>query len=125
MELHMLADWLDGIFSPFVMVDGLLFFSRSSMSHDELVQKVRSHESAEHAQYWMNIVLLDGLISAACGDEWESSDPSAQSILATVSAAWDAQVRADFPGVVFSIHPAIDDEYGDFGLRLSSEKAAS
>jgi hypothetical protein len=121
MEIYRLAYWLDYVFSSFVMIDGYLFFKARSMALDDLIAKVRSHESPERAQYWMNIVLLEDFISEASGDRWESFDPPAQWILSTVKDAWSAQVRASFPGVDFTIHTAIDDEAGDFGLRLSSD----
>jgi hypothetical protein len=73
--------------SPFVMVDGYLFFHRRSATLDEIIEKVRGHDSPERAQYWMNFVLLEGFVSAVCDDDWESSDPTARSILVTVSDA--------------------------------------
>jgi hypothetical protein len=120
MKLGELSGWLDQIFSSFLMIDGYLFFQSGAISDEELIKKVRSHDSAERAQYWMNIVLLDGFITALCGDEWQSDDPLARSILSTVASVWSSHVRADFPGVEFTIHTAIDDDSGDFGLRLSS-----
>jgi hypothetical protein len=124
MDIYRLAYWLDQIFSPFVMIDGYLFFRQRSVPLDDLIAKVRTHESLERAQYWMNIVLLEDFISEASGDNWESFDPPAQWILSTIKDAWSAQVRASFPSVNFTIHTAIDDAAGDFGLRLSSEYSA-
>lgn|GEM_PF-703503 len=120
-DLYQLAYWLDYLNSPFVMVDGYLFLNHSMESVADLTAEVRSHASIEEAQHCMNMVLFETFISEVCGDDWESSDPSAQWILSTVRSAWEARIASVFPDVRFTIHDVIDDEYDDFGLRLTSE----
>jgi len=119
-ELFELASWLKSVFAPFTEIDGYLFFTGRDQTREQLVERVRSHPTTEEAQRWMNIVLLDRFLDHACGDSWESDDADARAILATIRGAWEAQIRADFPSATFVITDYIDDDAGDFGLRLLS-----
>jgi hypothetical protein len=120
MILHQLAYWMDHIFAPVMVIDGLLFFKDGSESEKTLRERISRYPSLDVAQAFMNTVFLDRFITEVSGDDWESDDPAAQSILTIVRSAWSARVASDFPGVEFWIEDVIDDEVGDFGLCLRS-----
>jgi hypothetical protein len=123
MILHQLAYWLDHIFPPVVMIDGLVFLKDGSTSETTLRERIGRNPSLDVAQAFMNTVFLERFITEVCGDDWESDDPAAQAILAIVRSAWSARVASEFPGVQFWIEDVIDDEVGDFGLSLRSRAA--
>jgi hypothetical protein len=119
MDLFQLASGVEVLVADIVEVDGLLFIKDKEQELTELHKKIASYESPIEAQSWVNIVLVDGFINEAVGDEWEDDDPSAQRILSAISSAWTYQILAKFPDAQFSIEKISDEEYGDFGLRLT------
>ncbi len=127
MDLCQLACFLEVLVADIVQIDGLLFINHQMLPLDELCALVDTHDSKTDAQSWLNIVLLDGLISDAVGDEWEDDDPAAVQIVSVISRAWSYQIELKFPGASFSIEKVSDAEYGDFGVRLlgSMERPAA
>ena len=118
LDLYQLSFQLETITAEIVEIDGFLFINNLAKPRDELLAQIASHESITEAQYWMNIVLLDGFITEAVGDEWTDDDPSVDRILSVFSQAWSYQIRAKYPAATYSITKCSDQEYGDLGLRL-------
>ena len=104
-------------------VDGFLFINQQNLSLAGLRSKISTYKSQEDAQAWLNIVLLDGLITDVVGNEWEDDDPGVAQIASVVCRAWPYQIQYKFPGARFSIEKVSDTEYGDFGLRLGGSTA--
>ena len=122
MNLFRLTYWLKDVTPKIIELDGYLFLDRFELGDVELRAEVsRRYSSLEEAQSWMNIILLDGFISEAVGDEWDSNDPLVDAFLSIFETAWSFQVEARFPKTKYAIDKVIDDESGDVGLRLTSK----
>lgn len=118
-----LAYMLMAALRPFALVDGRLFFPAPFQTPDELAQEIARHASPAAAQNRMNLVLFERFIDEACGNDWDVTSAAVQSILETIAQAWSNQIRADYPGVAFSIEQVIDEQYGDVGLWLQQPEA--
>lgn len=121
MDLYWLAYLLDELVAEFVEIDGRLFVDRKGKGEAALREEIGSHASPREAQSWMNIVLIEQFIDEVVGDDWSFSDPSAHRILSIYEAAWTHQIKARHPLAAFKIQRIIDEEAGDFGLRLVQE----
>ena len=118
MDLFQLACFIEVLVADVVQVDGLLFIKEKAQPLAKLHLRIASYNSPAEAQSWLNIILLDGFITEAVGDEWNDDDPAAARILSAISCAWSYQILAKLPSAQFSIERVSDAEYGDFGVRL-------
>ncbi len=122
MKLGQLVQLMREMVSKIEDLDGYLFLDRFDEGRQQLLEKMAKYDDPSEAQRWINIVLIDQTITAVIGEEWELNDVEINELLAAFEQAWAYQIKATFPEVKFNISRIIDDEYGDVGLRLTSEK---
>ena len=122
MKLGQLVQLMRELVSKIEDLEGYLFLDRFGEGRQQLLKKISKYDDPSEAQRWINIVLIDQAITAVIGDEWEMSDAEINELLAVFEQAWVYQIKASFPEAEFKILRIIDDEYGDVGLRLTSEK---
>lgn len=115
-RLSMLVGWA---LPEFFEVDGFLFVKDRDDSLDELRKRVASHASPGEAQRWMNIVLLNDIFDELIGSDWDET-PAIIEIVELLIRTWMYQVEARFPHLVATVEKVNDEEYGDYGLRLTN-----
>ncbi len=122
MDRHRLAYFLEDFVAPIVAIDGQLFVDREGEGEAALRERIASHRSLREAQRWINTVLIEQFIDAVVGDTWSMTDPEAQRILSIYEKAWTHQIAAAHPAVSFAIERIVDEDGGDFGLRLIQDR---
>lgn len=106
-------------------MDGYLFIDRFDVGEAALrTEAIERYGSLLGAQPWMNTVLIDAFISEAVGDQWEMNDPLVDKLLEIFMSAWSLQIEVRFPNATFTIEKVLDNESGDIGLRLVSDRVA-
>lgn len=119
MDLHRFVYWMSDINPRLTSLNGYIFLDRLEVGDAALLSEAMSrYGSLEAAQRWMNIVLLDGFISEAVGDDWDIEDPLVDSFLAIFENSWSNQILAKYPAAQYHIDRLRDMESGDVGLRM-------
>jgi hypothetical protein len=124
-KLGQLVQLVKEMVSKIENLEGYLFLDRFDEGREQLLEKIAKYDSPCEAQKWMNIVLVDQAITALVGENWELDDVEISAFLDAMELAWSYQIKACFAAVEYRIFRIIDDEYGDVGLRLTSENASS
>jgi hypothetical protein len=122
MNLEQLVSLTNEMVARIEELDGYIFLDRFGEGVAGLREKVLTYATTEEAQSWINIVLIDQLISQIVGDDWDLEDPAIKQLLSSIEKAWTYQIEAKFPHIKFFISRILDPEYGDVGLKLINVK---
>lgn len=118
MDLWEFSLLLEDISPNFELVDGRIFLDREKSGLNSVVEKISKYSDMASAQYWMNMVPIDDLITGACG-KWSISDPPIQKIADVYRRSWLAIIYANFGEIPdLSVDLISDEDAGDLIVAL-------